>query len=84
MTQSSHDEVRRLIATSASDLSEAQQALLQAHLQDCGPCRDYAAATAEIVRALRVCHWKPIPGWSATPKLACVPVRLHSGRDSSG
>ncbi len=53
MTQSSHDEVRRLIATSATDLSEAQQALLQAHLQDCGPCRDYAAATAEIVRALR-------------------------------
>lgn len=53
MTQSSHDEVRRLIATSASDLSEAQQALLQGHLQDCGPCRDYAAATAEIVRAVR-------------------------------
>jgi predicted anti-sigma-YlaC factor YlaD len=53
VTQSSHDEVRRLIATSASDLSEAQQALLQAHLQDCGPCRDYAAATAEIVRVLR-------------------------------
>jgi predicted anti-sigma-YlaC factor YlaD len=53
VTQSSHDEVRRLIATSGSDLSEAQQALLRAHLQDCGPCRDYAAATAEIVRALR-------------------------------
>ena len=53
MTQSSHDEVRKLIATSADDLSEAQQALLQAHLQDCGTCRDYAAATAEIVRALR-------------------------------
>ena len=53
MTQSSHDEVRRLIATSASDLSAAQQALLQAHLQHCGSCRDYAAATAEIVRALR-------------------------------
>ena len=53
MTQGSHDEVRRLIATSATDLSGAQQALLQAHLQDCGPCRDYAAATAEIVRAVR-------------------------------
>ncbi len=53
MTQSSHDEVQRLIATSASDLSEAQRALIQGHLQDCGPCRDYAAATAEIVRALR-------------------------------
>ncbi|HET7442828.1 MAG TPA: zf-HC2 domain-containing protein [Terriglobales bacterium] len=53
MTQSSHDEVRKLIATSADDLSEAQQALLQSHLQDCGPCRDYAAATAEIVRAVR-------------------------------
>ena len=53
MTQSSHQEIRRLIATSAEDLSEAQQALLRAHLQECGSCRDYAAATAEIVRALR-------------------------------
>jgi predicted anti-sigma-YlaC factor YlaD len=53
MTQSSHQEIRRLIATSADDLSEAQQALLHAHLQDCGSCRDYAAATAEIVRAVR-------------------------------
>ena len=52
MTQSSHQEIRRLIATSADDLSQAQQALLHAHLQNCGPCRDYAAATAEIVRAL--------------------------------
>ena len=74
MTQSSHDEVRRLIATSASDLSEAQQALLKAHLQDCGPCRDYAAATAEIVRALRA-----VP-LAADPRLvrntqACVRAR---------
>ena len=53
MTQSSHQEIRRLIATSADVLSEAQQALLHAHLQDCGSCRDYAAATAEIVHALR-------------------------------
>ena len=53
MTQSSHDEARRLIATVATDLSEAQQALLNEHLQACGPCRDYAAATAEIVRAVR-------------------------------
>ena len=53
MTQSSHQEIRRLIATSGDELSEAQQALLHAHLQDCGSCRDYAAATAEIVRALR-------------------------------
>jgi hypothetical protein len=53
MTQNSHDEVRRLIATLPTDLSEAQQALLNRHLQDCGPCRDYAAATAEIVRAAR-------------------------------
>ena len=53
MTQSSHQEIRELIAASADDLSEAQRALLHAHLQDCGSCRDYAAATAEIVRALR-------------------------------
>ncbi len=63
MTQSPHDEVRRLIATSAGgDLSEAQQALLRAHLQDCGPCRDYAAATAEIVRAVRGAPLAADPG----------------------
>ena len=63
MTQSSHQEIRRLIAASADDLSEAQQALLHAHLQDCGSCRDYAAATAEIVRAL---HGVPL---AADPRL---------------
>jgi predicted anti-sigma-YlaC factor YlaD len=52
MNQNSHQEIRKLIATSA-DLSEAQQALLHAHLQDCSSCRDYAGATAEIVRAVR-------------------------------
>jgi hypothetical protein len=83
MTQSSHQEIRRLIATSGDDLSEAQQALLHAHLQDCGSRRDYAA-TAEIGRALRGCHWRPIPGWSSTPKLASVLGRLHCARDNSG
>lgn len=53
MTESSHQEIRRLIATSAEDLSEAQRALLHEHLQDCRSCRDYASATAEIVHALR-------------------------------
>ena len=53
MTQSSHQEIRRLIACSAGDLSQAQQAMLREHLQDCTACRDYAAATADIVRALR-------------------------------
>jgi predicted anti-sigma-YlaC factor YlaD len=53
MTQNSHQQIRRLIATSADDLSDAQQALLHAHLQHCGSCHDYAAATAEILRALR-------------------------------
>jgi len=53
MTQSSHEEIRRLITTSADDLSQAQQALLREHLKDCGSCRDYAAVTAEIVRAVR-------------------------------
>jgi predicted anti-sigma-YlaC factor YlaD len=53
MTESSHHEVRTLVATSAADLSEAQQALMRAHLQECGACREYAAATAEVVRAVR-------------------------------
>ena len=63
MTQNLHDEVRRLIATSVSDLSEAQQVMIHAHLQDCGPCRDCAAATAEIVREL---HGIPV---AADPRL---------------
>jgi hypothetical protein len=53
MTQSTHDQVRRLIATFATDLSEAEQALLNEHLQNCALCRDYATATTEIVRAVR-------------------------------
>jgi predicted anti-sigma-YlaC factor YlaD len=53
MSQSSHDEIRKLIAISADDLSQAQHLLLHAHLQDCASCRAYAAATAGIVRALR-------------------------------
>ena len=53
MTHSSHDEIRRLLAISADDLSPTQQALLHAHLEDCAACRDYAAATTEVVRALR-------------------------------
>jgi predicted anti-sigma-YlaC factor YlaD len=53
MTESSHQDIRRLIAISADDLSDAQRALLHVHLQDCGSCRDYATMTAEIVRALR-------------------------------
>ncbi|MFL6300238.1 MAG: hypothetical protein ACJ71N_06485 [Terriglobales bacterium] len=53
MTQNSHDEIRKLIATSADDLSQAEQELLSAHLQDCASCGEYAASTAEIARALR-------------------------------
>ena len=53
MNQNSHQEIRKLIATSADDLSEAQQTLLRAHLQDCESCRDYGATKAEIVRAVR-------------------------------
>jgi predicted anti-sigma-YlaC factor YlaD len=75
MTQSSHQEIRRLIATSADDLSEAQQAMLHAHLQDCGLCRDYAAATAEIVRVL---HGVPLAADPRLVRKTQASVRAHA------
>ena len=54
MTRDIHDEARKLIALAGpEDLSDAQQTRLQAHLQKCVACRDYAEAAARVVRTLR-------------------------------
>ncbi len=52
MTRNAHDEARELIAL-GEGLSDAQQAWLRAHLDECEACRHYAEAANGVVRALR-------------------------------
>src|SRR5438445_11047758 len=52
MTRNAHDEARELVALSEG-LSDAQQAWLRAHLDECEACRHYAEAANEVVRTLR-------------------------------
>jgi len=52
MTRNAHDEARELIAV-GEGLSDAQQAWLRAHLDECEACRHYAEAANGVVRTLR-------------------------------
>ena len=52
MTRNAHDEARELIAL-GEGLSDAQQAWLRAHLDQCEACRHYAEAANGVVRTLR-------------------------------
>ncbi len=52
MTRNAHDEAQELIAL-GEGLSDAQQAWLRAHLDNCEACRHYAEAANRVVRTLR-------------------------------
>jgi len=52
MTRNAHDEARELIAL-GEGLSDARQAWLRAHLDECEACRHYAEAANGVVRTLR-------------------------------
>ena len=52
MTRNAHDEARELIAL-GEGFSDAQQAWLRAHLDECEACRHYAEAANGVVRTLR-------------------------------
>ncbi len=52
MTRNAHDEARELIALSEG-FSDAQQAWLRDHLDECEACRHYAEAANGVVRTLR-------------------------------
>ena len=52
MTRNAHDEARELIAL-GEGLSDAQQAWLRSHLDECEACRHYAEAVNVVVRTLR-------------------------------
>ncbi len=52
MTRDTHDEARELIALGEA-LSDAQQAWLRGHFDECEACRHYAEAANAVVRTLR-------------------------------
>jgi predicted anti-sigma-YlaC factor YlaD len=52
MTRNAHDEARELIAL-GEGLTDAQQAWLRVHLDECEACRHYAEAASGVVRTLR-------------------------------
>ena len=52
MTRNSHGDARELIAI-GEGLSDAQQAWLRAHLDECQACRNYAEAANGVLRSLR-------------------------------
>ena len=76
MTRSAHDEARELIALAGAEgLSSGQQTWLQAHLQECAACRDYAEAAGRVVRALRS---QPLAADSALVRATQMRVRSRA------
>ncbi len=52
MTRNIHEDALKLISL-GGDLPDAQQVWLQAHLNECEACRQYAEGASGVVRALR-------------------------------
>jgi len=76
MTRDTHDEARELI-TLGESLSDAQQAWLRAHLDECEACRRYAEAANGVVRALRSV---PLAADSRLVRATQMRVRFHASR----
>jgi predicted anti-sigma-YlaC factor YlaD len=76
VTRNTHDEARELIAL-GEGLSEAQQARLRAHLDECEACRHYWEAANGLVRALRSL---PLAADSRLVRATQMRVRFHASR----
>jgi len=76
MTRNAHDEAQELIAL-GEGLSDAQQARLRAHVQECIACRDYEEAAGRVVRALRS---QPLAADSRLVRATQMRVRFHASR----
>jgi hypothetical protein len=76
MTRDTHDEARKLI-TLGKGLSDAEQAWLRAHLDECEACRHYAEAANGVVRALRSL---PLAADSRLVRATQMRVRFHASR----
>ena len=76
MTRDTHDEARELIAWGEA-FSDAQQAWLRAHLDECEACRHYAEAASGVVRSLRSL---PLAADSRLVRATQIRVRFHASR----
>ena len=76
MTQDAHHDMRELIALGES-LSAEQQRRLQAHLEECGECREYAEAASRVVAALRSV---PLAADARLVRATQMRVRFHAAR----
>jgi predicted anti-sigma-YlaC factor YlaD len=76
MKRDAHDEARELI-TLADAVSNPQWSWLQAHLQECAGCRDYAEATGRVVAVLRS---MPMAADSRLVRATQMRVRFHASR----
>ncbi len=76
MMRDVHEQARKLIVL-GEDLSDAQQSWLQAHLQQCAVCRDYAEAAGRVVSALRSV---PLAADSRLVRATQMRVRFHAAR----
>jgi predicted anti-sigma-YlaC factor YlaD len=78
MTQDTHEEARQVIALArAAELSDGEQKWLQAHLDSCESCRDYADATRQVIAALRSV---PVTADARLVRAAQMRVRFHASR----
>ncbi len=76
MTRNAHDETRELIAV-GEGLSDAQQARLRTHLDECEACRHYAEAVNAVVRSLRSL---PLAADPRMVRATQMRVRFHARR----
>lgn len=76
MTRDTHNEARELI-TLGEGLSDAQQAWLRAHLDECVACCHYGEAANGVVRALRSV---PLAADSRLVRATQMRVRFHASR----
>jgi predicted anti-sigma-YlaC factor YlaD len=76
MTRNAHDEARELVALGGG-LSDAQQARLRVHLDECEACRQYAEAAEGVVRTLRSL---PLAADSRLVRATQMRVRFHASR----
>jgi predicted anti-sigma-YlaC factor YlaD len=71
-----HDEAQALIVLGDS-LSDAEQASLRSHLEECEACRHYAEAANGVVRALRSL---PLAADARLVRATQMRVRFHASR----
>src|SRR4029077_14578976 len=74
MTRSAHERAQELI-TLGESLGDAHETWLQAHLEECADCRDYAEAAGRVVRALRS---RPLAAGSALVRSTQMRVRSRA------